>query len=349
MTDRDRWGLRGAVRHCRIQRTWNVRRCDTDACDTTESGDATIIEFRLDGALVSEKHRNPDGSEWTSLHEHNEAGRVVYVRTESQAGPGHSRVYEYDSNGRLVSVIARSENERDRLVERHDYDAAGQRTRTLHTDLSTQSECVLSWAVEGSDSAYSAPGTATLITRYNTREQPTEMAFQDAAGRLLSRVEFAYDEAGCLVMEAQTRMADSLPTEMTANLNEAVADAVRALIAAGTVQRHVYDARGRRIETQSSTAGSLARDRKTTTYNDRNDPIAEVSEHEDREYSIDDEGRIAENPESRQRVSRSEARINYAYDAFGNWIEKIVEGRAGADQDFAVSAIERRSLTYFGG
>jgi len=55
---------------------------------------------------------------------------------------------------------------------------------------------------------------------------------------------------------------------------------------------------------------------------------------------------VATRPSSSSGVSRSEARFHYDYDARGNWIRKVVEGRNGVDEDFAVSIIEERTLAY---
>ncbi len=90
---------------------------------------------------------------------------------------------------------------------------------------------------------------------------------------------------------------------------------------------HRYDTKGRRIETRSQLA-VLGTDRKTTAYDDHGEPIKENFEHESREYGIDDEGRFSDNP-TRETVNRWEARFHYDYDAHGNWVRKVVEGRDG--------------------
>jgi hypothetical protein len=80
-------------------------------------------------------------------------------------------------------------------------------------------------------------------------------------------------------------------------------------------------------------------------YNDRGDQSNEISEHEQREFTIADDGRLLENPAA-PTISRSEARFQYDYDA-RNWIKKVVEARGGADRDFLVSSIEERTLAYY--
>ena len=77
-------------------------------------------------------------------------------------------------------------------------------------------------------------------------------------------------------------------------------------------------------------------------YNAHGDRIAEISE--DQNSSIDERGRLSEEPTS---VNRSEARLHYNYDARGNWTTKEVETRSDAAQQFCISSIEHRVLLYY--
>jgi hypothetical protein len=102
-----------------------------------------------------------------------------------------------------------------------EYDAAGRKTKTLYSDLAAQlPDTHYAYAVEGTGSTYSAPGAATLTTLHT---------FCDAAGRLLSRVEFRYDADGHLIEEAQTSTAEMLPPGMLASLNPAQLETVHAV------------------------------------------------------------------------------------------------------------------------
>ncbi len=351
MTERDRWGLRGPVHIFRLQRTWYSRRCGADACETEERSDTTTLEFRPDGSLARRLQHNPDGSEWTATHEYDETGKLTTVRTESGTGSVDLRFHEYDNAGRLARIIDRPNTGVDRISESYEYDADGRRKKTLYVDLTAQRPNTrYAWAVEGSDSIYSAPGAstvATVTTLYNKLEQPTDFLFHDEAGGLLSRVEFAYDPDGKLIKEAQTTVAETLPPEMLSSLNQAQLAAVRTIFgAAGEPVRrlHRYDEQGRRAETRWQ-MGPLGGDSKTMAYNDHGDPSEEVCEHDHRDHSIDDEGRLSDAP-VRQSVSRSEARFHYDYDAHGNWVTKTVESRSGADHGFTLSSVERRTISY---
>jgi hypothetical protein len=257
--------------------------------------------------------------------------------------------YDYDTAGRLARVTARHMGGGDRIVESYEYDSASGRQKTFYVDLAAQrSDTQYAWGVEGTDSSYSAPGAATLTTLYNGREQPIELLFRDGLGRLLSRVEFRYDRDGNLVEEAQTKITEMLPPEMLTSLNQAQLETVSALFGAAgePIQRmHRYNEQGHRTESRSR-IGLLGGNRKIMAYNDHGDRVEEVFEHDEREYSLDDEGRLSDAP-SRESVSRSEARFRYDYDTHGNWVMMTIESRGGTEQDFTLSSVERRTVGYF--
>jgi len=350
MTERDRWGLRGPVQSCQLQRTWYTGRCGAERCDIEERGDTTLVEFRTDGSIVRRWHHNPDGTEWTSLYEYDGAGRLMRIRTEHMAGLVEVRHHEYDVMGRLVRLMVTATDGSDRLAESYEYDEQGRKKTTIYVDPAVQRpDTAYFWSVEGTDAIYSAPGAATVTTLHDGRGQPVELLFLDAAGQTLSGVEFVYDEGGHLLEEAQTRVAGVLPPEAVSNMDPAQLEAIRTLLGVGgepTRRRHRYDGRGHRIETSCSLFGPLGSDRKTMAYNDHGDLIRELSEGQQRDYDLDDQGRLSESPTA-QGTSRSEARFHYDYDGRGNWILKRVEGRSTSDQEFAVSSVDRRTLVYY--
>ena len=348
MTERDRWGLRGPVLSCRLQRIWYSRCCGADLCETEARSDTTTVEFHPNGSLARRRHSNPDGSEWTSSYVYDGSWRLVTVRTENVAAQPDLQRYEYDSEGRLVRMVARTSDGRDRIAESYEYDATGRKKKTLYVDVTAQSsDTMYFWGVEDTDCAYSAPGATALTTLYNMHDQPTELLFHDKDGRTLSRVEFVYDDTGNLVEEAQTMAADVLPAEMLAALTSGELETMRALLGAGAARRqHCYDARGLRIETHTRMFGALGRDSKRMTYNHQGDQIEEMSEYEQRDFSIDDRGRLSSDP-TKESVSRSEARFRYDYDVRGNWIKKAVEARSGADAEFSLSSVEQRTIDYY--
>jgi YD repeat-containing protein len=301
------------------------------SCEAEERGDSTQVEFRADGSLAIRRHHNPDGSEWTSTYEYDGAGRLVRVHTESVNQPIERQRYEYDAEGRLLRVVACTGGGSERIAESYEYSAAGQKTKLVHVDVTTQSsDTMCMWWIEGAECGYSVPGAATISTLHNACDQPTELLFLDKDAQTLSRVAFRYNETGHLVEAAQTMVTGVFPPHLLAEMSPADLEAVRAICESTSRRVFRYDARGRRIETQSSLFGTLGRDSKTTTYNDFGDQIGEVSEDESKD----------------QEVSQSEARFLYDYDARGNWITKVVEARNRTHEDFYVSSTEQRTLTY---
>ncbi len=349
MADRDLWDLRGPVRACRIQRAWYTRRCGTEACETAEGGDVSAVEFRTDGSLTQSWHRNPDGSEWTSTYEYNDRGRLTEVRMGNEGGVDNLRSYSYDSLERLTRVTDRTQGGGERISESYEYDDACCKRKTNYDDATVQRPNTLrGWAVEGTDTMYAAAGATMMTTLYNDRGQPTGLILYNGAGNPLSRVEFRYDHNGNLVEEAQTNAEAMLPPGVPTSMNPARLETVRRLLGVGgePIRRtHRYNDEGRRIATRQRIV-PFGEDRKTMAYNDRGDRAEEVSEHEQREFTLDEEGRLTAIP-SKASVSRSEARFRYEYDAHGNWVMKTVGCRYGADQDYTVTSVERRTLDYF--
>ena len=68
---------------------------------------------------------------------------------------------------------------------------------------------------------------------------------------------------------------------------------------------HQSNEQGRRVETRWP-MGPLGGNGKTVAYNNHGDQVEEVFEHDERDHSIDDEGRLSEAP-TRESASRSEA------------------------------------------
>jgi hypothetical protein len=311
---------------------------------TEESGDTSTIEFHPNGSLALHRQLNPDGSEWNTIYEYDDTSRLRVRRSGDAAGNTNLLLYEYDDSGRLSRIIERSEGGSDRIAESYDYSSSGRKTKTQYVDLNSQRPNThYSFGVEATDTCYSAPGAATLTMTYNEREQPIEVVFCDVTGRRLSGVEFRYDTAGNLVEEAQTTAAEALPEEMKMSLKEAQLETVRALC--GATMMHRYNEQGSRVETRLR-FGPVGADIKTMTYNEHGDQIGEVNEHDGRDYTLDEEGRILDSP-TREIAARSEARFHYDYDARGNWVMKTVESRSGTGKDFTVSTVERRTIRYF--
>ncbi len=348
MSGRDKWGLRGPVKTCRMKRIWYSRRCGAESCDVEKHSDAGLAEFRPDGSLSRAESQNPDGSEWVTEYEYGDSARLRAVRAESTLGESSVQVYEYDDEGRLARVVVRPPVGDERVSETYLYDASGRKTKTEHVPAENR-KILHGCGVEGTENCYSAPNAAAISTDYDAAGRAVALRFEDDEGRLLSRVDFRYDEAGRIVEEAQSNTEAILPAEVSEQMNPAQLATVRALFGAGAEPRrvfHTYDAEGRRIETRMA-MGPLAEGRRTMAYNEHGDLISQTTSSTHREYGIDDEGRLSERP-AREAAGGTEARFRYEYDARGNWVEKITECRAAPAEEFSTSSVDRREITYYG-
>ncbi len=122
MSDRTHWELHGPVRSVDLQRTWRDWKRgsgDSDACELTENGDRSIAEFRPDGAISRRWHHNPDGSEWTTVHVYDDAGRLISVRNDAASGQSNLGLYEYDPTGRPTRHLSRDAAGNERTIERY--------------------------------------------------------------------------------------------------------------------------------------------------------------------------------------------------------------------------------------
>jgi hypothetical protein len=283
MSDRDHWELCGPLRTADIHRTWRYWKRgsgESAACELTENGDQSIVEFRPDGTISRHWHRNPDGSEITETHEYDPASHLASTQFEGSTGPTHLRLYEYDSLGRLTRQLSRDAEGNDHTSESYSYDAQGLKTKTHFAPQLPNYH----YAIDGSKAFYSAPNAATIITNYDDADRPTELLFQDASGALLSRVELHYDASGHLTEEAQTQIAPPLTAHLQEQLNPEQMALVQSVLA-GPITRllHRYDSVGNRIETLRSLFGSRSEARFRYEYDSHGNWTSKITEgrHDD--------------------------------------------------------------------
>jgi len=104
-----------------------------------------------------------------------------------------------------------------------------------------------------------------------------------------------------------------------------------------------YDQKGRRIE-RHMRMGDLGGHRTTFRYDDRDIAIEETTVDTVREMQIDNEGNVR----SAKETSHTQlARLEYKYDAQGNWTERVVWSRLEPNPNFQRSNVERRQFTYY--
>src|ERR1051326_592089 len=339
MTDRDRFGLRGPVKFCQPQRTWYSRGCGPDACQREERTDVTVVEFRRDGALERRWYKNPPPSSdlWTNFYDYNDSNQLATERVEQDGMSTITKLYEYDSLGRISQIIMPDKDGQQRVAETYSYDTDGRKKKIVHIDPELPSGgCGTMFGVDGTDAAYGSPGATSITSVYDEHGRPIEHLFHDSGGDLITRIDLHHDQRGNVVEEVCNQQ--KLPSEMLAHISPEQLEVVRMLF---TFRRHHrYDEQDRRIETSSNMAPNDI-DLETFVYNDRGDVITTISESSHTEYGFGEEGILTPKPDS-TRSHRSETQFRYQYDPHGNWIEKIAETPGGP-----IWSLESRTISYF--
>ena len=339
MTDRDRFGLRGSVKSCQLHRTWYSRGCGPDACQTEERNDVTVVEFRPDGSLERRWYKNPppNSSEWTNFYEYNDVNQLTIERVEQGGTITITKLYEYDSAGRIAQIIMPDKDGQQRVAETYSYEADGRKKKIVHIDAELPSGgCGTMFGVDGTDAAYGSPGATSITSIYDDRGRPIEHLFRDSGGELITRIDLRHDERGNLVEEVCSQQ--KLPPEMIVDISPEQLEAIRMLF---TFRRHHrYDEQDRRIETSSNIFPKDI-DLTTFAYNGHGDVITNISESSHTEYAFGEEGTLTPKPDS-TRSHRSGTQFRYQYDPHGNWIEKIAETPGGP-----IWSLERRTISYF--
>ena len=191
-----------------------------------------------------------------------------------------------------------------------------------------------------------------MTTSYDEQGRPAQAIFQDANHAIVRRVTFTRDEAGRVLAESvefgdAPPFPDALtgtggvPSEYRAKMATLLAEVFANQTFSTTT--YVYDSKGRVVE-RIIRMGNLSEDRTTFRYNDRDDPIEEIDEHQSRGANLDDHGVMQATDE---RSHTSHTRFEYQYDEHANWTERIVWSRHDSQTDFRRSNLIRRTITYY--
>ncbi len=353
MSDLARWKVHGPVKTLKSEvATW-----DRDQQDWQTAEHVTVVSFHPDGTISTTDAHNPDGTIVHSQWLYDDAGRRIEFHSWMNDGPMGRTVYVYDEGGRPIRSLHLDQDGTSRDVEACSYDSDGRKTKVRflprhesNTECSTSGACgaTTGYSIEGTDSAYGAPGATTMTTKYDESDLPTKVSFHDGNGHPLSYVILMRDSAGRLISEEfhqgerspfQTFLDDKAPPEERERL-AALFNAVLGDGFSSTTYR--YDARGR-LTTREHRMGNLGGDLTTYRYGERDDPVEETTERKTREASFDETGNVKY---SSDRIDVQHNELEYLYDAHGNWTERIVSFRSESEPTFQRSNIERRVITY---
>lgn len=351
MSDVAKW-VRGPVQTLRSEfATWDLERQEWKF-----DRPVTEATFRPDGAILSSDTYNPDGSIAHSRFLSDDAGRVSETGSWMNDGPVSKVRYFYDETGRPTRTARLNEDGTQTDLEVWTYDVRGRKSKLrCLAPRAPGSECNagtcianVSYAIEGTDSSYGASGASTLTIDYDEHDRPVKVSFHDADHRLLSHVLFRRDSTGKLLSEERHEGETGLfqehlnntPPERRAQL----AAMLKQVFSEGlSATRYSYDEQGRLI-TRESRLGTLGGTRSTYRYNDRNDHIEQTTEHRSCEGGLDEAGNVQY---SSEKTNIQHNRLEYLYDAHGNWTEKMVSYRLESGSEFRRSSMQRRIITYY--
>jgi hypothetical protein len=353
VSDLAKWKVHGPVKMLSSEfATW-----DSDRNDWQPAQHFTVASFRPDGAIASKDAHNPDGTIAHSRWLYDDAGRITESNSWMNDGPIDRTLYLYDEARRLTRTTHLYQDGTRTDVEVFIYDADGRKTKvSFLTHRETERECDTTNAcgartahsIEGTDSAYGAPGATTMTVAYDERDLPAKVSFHDADHRPLSYVILTRDSAGRLLSE-ELHHGDRSPfqdhLDKTPQEERERLAAVFMAVIGDAFSRTIYqyDARGR-LERREHSLGNLGGHSTTYCYDDSDDPVEETTEHRSREASVDETGSLNYSPD---RIDVQHNRLEYLYDPQGNWTERIVSFRSDSELAFQRSNIERRMITYY--
>jgi hypothetical protein len=346
MSDLAKWEVHGPVETLRKEfAIWDL---DKEAWQPVRS--YTTSSFRPDGKISAADTHNPGGSIAHARWVYDDAGGL----TESNSwmsdsstgdGPVSSALYFYDEAGCHLRTAHLNQDGTQTDTEICTYDVDGKRTKVQflsHTGAHT------SYSIEGTNMGWSAPGATRMTTTYDERDLPAKVLFLDASDNPLRYAALTRDSGGRLINVELNLGVEPLFQDIAEKSPAEDREGIAAMldqIFGGTFSSttHVYDSRGRMIET-THRMGTLSGNRTIYRYDeDHDDPIEVTTEHTSREAGIDEHGALKY---SQGQVSIQHNRSDHVYDDHGNWIERIVSIRPEPNTAFQPSNIERRAITY---
>jgi YD repeat-containing protein len=361
MSDREKAGLRGAVKTCIVE--------------TTEPPDGrkywTTTEYSPRGRLLTTCNTSSDGSEWFTKQTYDADDRLTKTVSGKMGEPGDELFYAYDRSGRLLSIA--NQQEKGGRID-FQYHEQGQKTATIQSfDLETLKRAQ-STSYNGSpwDGAVAAgigvPIGGNIATIYNDTDLSAEAQLRDGQGRIVTRIVRSYNAHGRIVEEKQIQenpalfftdkfCAEGEPQPTAAQL-EAMNRAIRSMLSGrnGTGLSYAYDAQGRVTEMRERNFWFVKVT--TTSYNEHGDKSVEVETMTDNSalpvgvvFSMDENGALVQSspvvkPPELPDPLFGETRVSYAYeyDSCGNWSQQTVNHSSKLGE---APSICHRKLTYY--
>ena len=329
MTDCEKAGLRGTVRTVRHHRGMPPQ--------------VTVEWFNPQGARVMTENEFADGSISQTEYVYDGTGRLCEARSDDGDS---SRMYEYDTRGRLVRVSFQEDGTKQ-LCEEIRYHADGSKSRIEHLILQDE-ERSHGYRIEGTDQFVFARGATTITTNYNDAGLPLEVQAHNAEKKLLLKTVLRCDLAG-RVIEMVNEVGDTSAftgVPERAGLPAKMRGVFEQIFAPGSVMGRTsftYDERGRCVEQISSDPFSEGSDK--STYDEQGNRLTTLRYEERHDIEINDSGHIIGARERNSSVF--ETRFEYEYDEHGNWTKCTAYSRGDPAKDFTNAGVEHRTITYY--
>ena len=345
-SDREQYGLRGPVKTC-VEETTYGGGIASDGTPNPELTRWSQKEYDVNGHLVANRDRNPDGSMWMVRNTYDASGKLIKTTSGKDGEPPTVSTYVYDDQQRLTSII--SSGARNNPVTFR-YDERGRKTKVQVSRAEDYRANVATCCspLEAADMPPNLPGGGTAVTTYDENDRPTEVQVRNAQGEVVNRAVRIYDQQGNIEEEKQI-LDDPLtiiPAEARASISATSATSAEELRAqlvkllagheGATSTSYIYDAQGRIKETRQRFFNH--EERIEITYNEQGDKAVEVTQAPQTGSEQEQNALPAEN---------SEARYSYQYDEHGNWTEQITSYSSNPGRTFETSSTIRRTLTYF--
>jgi hypothetical protein len=355
MSDLARWKVHGPVESLRTEfATWDLNQDDWHPVARF-----TLTSYRSDGTLSTSDAHNPDESIAHSRWLYDDVGRVAEANFWMNDGPVDRMVYFYDEAGRHIRTMRLNHDGTQADLEVCSYDADGRKTKVQFLlSREADSECgagnacgaSTAYGIEGTDTAYGAPGATTMTVTYDEKNLPAKVLFHDANHGPLNCVIFRRDSAGRLLSEEMHQgeispfqgIVDQAPPERR---EEMIAMLKQVLGETLSNTTYAYDAQGRLVKREHR-MGSLAEDCTTYRYDAHDDPVEETVEHRSREASLGEIGKVHY---SSDRVKTySTTGLNIASMSTGTGRSRLCRSDLKQNPTFSAPNIERRAITYHG-
>ena len=307
---------------------------------TTEFGpDRKLLSVRLGGRNGHFRQIYPRSDD-ASSKVCDAQGRILKYRNRNQEGAIQETSYDYDKDGRLLTIS--NDQNSDRTVFHYQADGSKRSVKTFDpkTIEETKNGGYIGSAWEPADLGYGVPLGGTVTLTYDLHDNPTELQIYTADGQRLTRMVRTYDPQGRLTEERtlEKNLAffelRELPPEHLAQLSaeqiQEWSEDLNNRFKCPEGATYTYDSNGR--ITKKCERRMPLEHTTTILYNEHGD---KAEEHHTFKDNVVGEGHFTRVP------SDIDVRYAYQYDSYDNWVEKIETINNGT------AFTSRRTIAYY--